>query len=50
MYHHEHNDDDKFILMWFIDIVDEVHDLACEQNDSDKKVYLLYVMILVNHF
>ena len=37
MYHHEHNDDYKFIWMWFIDIADEVHDLACAQNDSDVK-------------
>ena len=36
MYHHEHNDDYKFIVMWFIDIADEVHDLTHEQNDGDE--------------
>ena len=25
MYYHENNNDYKFILMWFIDISDEVH-------------------------
>ena len=37
MYHYEHNDDYKFMLMWFIDIADEVHDLTHEQNDGDDK-------------
>ena len=37
MYHHEHNDDYKFILMWFLDIADEVHDLTHEQNNGDVK-------------
>ena len=37
MYHHEHHDDYKFVVMWFLDIADEVHDLSCEQNDSDVK-------------
>ena len=37
MYHHEHNDDYKFILMWFLDISDEVHNLTHEQNDGDVK-------------
>ena len=36
MYHHENNDDYKFILMGFIDIDDEIHDLTDEQNDSDQ--------------
>ena len=37
MYYHEHHDDYKFIVMWFIDIADEVHDLTCAQNDGDEK-------------
>ena len=37
MYHHEHNDDYKFILMLFIDVADEGHDLTHEQNDGDEK-------------
>ena len=37
MYHHEHNDDYKFILMWFLDITDEVHNLTHEQHDGDVK-------------
>ena len=36
IYNHENNDDYKFILMWFIDIADEVHDLTHEQNDGDQ--------------
>ena len=36
MYNHENNDDYKVILMWFIDIDDEVHDLTDEQNDGDQ--------------
>ena len=27
MYHHEHNIDHKFILMLFVDIIDDVHSL-----------------------
>ena len=37
MYCHEHHDDNKFIVMWFIDVADEVHDLICEQNHGDVK-------------
>ena len=37
MYHYEHNDDYKFMLMWFIDIADEVHDLTHDRNDSEEK-------------
>ena len=37
MYHHEHNNDHKFILMWFLDITDDIHNLMHEQNDSDVK-------------
>ena len=37
MYHHEHNEDYKFILMWFLDITDDVHKLMHEQNDGDVK-------------
>ena len=37
IYNHENNDDYKFVLMWFIDIADEVHDLTHEQNDGDQK-------------
>ena len=36
MYHHEDNDDYKFILMQFIDIGDEVHGLTGEENDGDQ--------------
>ena len=36
--------------MWFIDIVDEVHDVVCAQNDTDEKGISPYVMILVNYF
>ena len=35
MYYHENKDDYKFILMWFIDIGDEVHGLTGEENDTD---------------
>ena len=37
MYYHEHHDDYKFIVMWFIDIADDVHDMICGQNDIDEK-------------
>ena len=36
MYYHEINDDYKFILMWFLDIADEVHGLTGEENDGDQ--------------
>ena len=36
MYHHQHHDDYKFVVMWFLDIADEVHDLTCAQNDGDE--------------
>ena len=36
MYYYENNDDYKFILMWFIDIGDEVHGLTGEENDGDQ--------------
>ena len=35
MYHHEHYDDYKFILMWFLDIGDEVHGVTSAEYDSD---------------
>ena len=37
MYCHEHNDDYKFSLMWFLDITDEVHNLTHEENGGDVK-------------
>ena len=36
MYYDENNDDYKFILMWFIDLGDEVHGLTGEENDGDQ--------------
>ena len=36
MYYQENNDCSKFILMWFIDIGDEVHGLRREENDGDQ--------------
>ena len=35
MYYHENNDDYKFILMWFIDLGDEVHGVTGEEHDGD---------------
>ena len=37
MYYHEHHDDYKFIVMWFLDIADDIHDVICTKNDSDEK-------------
>ena len=48
MYHHEHNIDDKFILMSFPDIIDDVHSLIYEQNDGDVKG-ISYVYDLVGY-
>ena len=50
MYNHENNDDYKFILMWLIDIDDEVHNLTDEQNDSDQNGTSSVCDVLVNHF
>ena len=36
MYYHENNDDYKFILMWFIDIGDEVHGSTGKEHDGDQ--------------
>ena len=36
MYYHENNDNYKFILMWFINIGDEVHGSTAEENDGDQ--------------
>ena len=36
MNYNENNDDYKFILMWFIDLGDEVHGLTGVENDSDQ--------------
>ena len=36
MYYHKNNDDYKFILMWFIDIVDEMHGSTGDENDGDQ--------------
>ena len=36
MYNHEHNDDYKVVLMWFIDIDDAVYGLWDEQHGGDK--------------
>ena len=36
IYYHEHHDDYKFIVMWFIDIADDVHDVICAQHDGDE--------------
>ena len=40
MYYHEHHNDYKFIVMWFIDIADGVHDVICGQNDGDEESIL----------
>ena len=48
MYHHEHYDDHKFILMWFLDINDDIHNLMSEQNDGDVKG-ILFVCDLVGY-
>ena len=37
MYHHEHNIDHKFILMLFVDIIDDVHSLIDAKSDGDVK-------------
>ena len=37
MYYHKHHDDYKFIVMWFLDIADDVHDVICAKNDGDEK-------------
>ena len=37
MYHHEYNNDHKFIVMWFLDITDDVDSLMHEQTDGDVK-------------
>ena len=37
MYHHEHNNDHKFILMRFLDTTNDVHSLMHEQHDGDVK-------------
>ena len=37
MYYHEHQDDYKFIVMWFLDIADDIHDVICAKNDGDEK-------------
>ena len=37
MYYHEHHDDYKFIVMWFLDIADDVHGVICAMNDGDEK-------------
>ena len=37
MYYLEHHDDDKFIVMWFLDIADDVHDVIYAMDDGDEK-------------
>ena len=37
MYHHEHNIDHKFILMLFVDIIDDAQSLLDAKNDGDVK-------------
>ena len=37
MHYLEHHDDYKFIVMWFLDIADDIHDVICAKNDGDKK-------------
>ena len=36
MYYHENNNDDKFILMWFIDVSDNVHGTTDGEKDGDQ--------------
>ena len=38
MYYHENNNDDKFILMWFIDVSDNVHGTTDGEKDGDENV------------
>ena len=35
MYYYENHDDYKFILMWFIDLDDEVYGLTSAEHDGD---------------
>ena len=36
MYYHENNNDDKFILMWFIDVSDNVCGTTDGEKDGDQ--------------
>ena len=37
MYYHENQDHYKFIVMWFLDIADDDHDVICGKDDGDEK-------------
>ena len=37
MYYHENQDHYKFIVMWFLDIADDEHDVKCGKDDGDEK-------------
>ena len=52
MNYYDNNNDNKFILMWFIDVNDNVQ---CSKDGEERKtvmkmIHLVYLMVLVNHF
>ena len=49
MYDHENSDHYKFIVMWFLDIGDDAHNVICGKDDGDETVYHLYLIILVTY-
>ena len=36
MYDHENSDHYKFIVMWFLDIGDDAHNVICGKDDGDE--------------